>query len=202
MDEVTNEFKNAVQSSFLTQSQARGRQYGSHRASAPGQTPASWTGLYKSKIEITNQRKIGNYWAVDIKGNVPYARTLEYGGINKQGNYVAPRPLWRPIILYMGHRFAAIMRKYINMLYWGAQLPSQTGSKWLGLRPSAKSSTRPVVPLAPKWTEMQVYTYMRKQIYPTPTSSAGSTGWRQVGPNWFVKGGLSNIKSTGNYWEE
>jgi phage gpG-like protein len=60
-----------------------GRFYGAHRASAPGEAPASRSGKYLSSIEVLEgslEAKVGV--------SVPYAPVLEYG-LN--------RPLWSNI---------------------------------------------------------------------------------------------------------
>jgi hypothetical protein len=62
-----------------------GRLYGSHRASAPGESPASRSGKYISSIEVLE----GASLEAKVGVNVPYAPVLEYG-LN--------RPLWSKVL--------------------------------------------------------------------------------------------------------
>lgn len=79
-----------------------GRQYGSHRASAPGEPPANFSGKladsYKAKLMTDDVRSSGN-----LGSNLGYARTLEYGGYVKTSAefggrlvYIEPRPVLLP----------------------------------------------------------------------------------------------------------
>lgn len=58
-----------------------GRLYGSHRASAPGEAPASRTGKYLSGIQVIADSSL----EARVGASAPYAPILEYG-LN--------RPLW------------------------------------------------------------------------------------------------------------
>jgi len=62
-----------------------GRFYGAHRASAPGEAPASRSGKYLSSIEVLEGASLEAMVGV----NVPYAPVLEYG-LN--------RPLWGRVL--------------------------------------------------------------------------------------------------------
>lgn len=72
--------------------EARGRLYGSHRASAPGDPPAIFSSaLYRG---IGHARTGPLAAAVGVSGPaVRYALRLELGD-----DEVAPRPLWRPSV--------------------------------------------------------------------------------------------------------
>lgn len=70
-----------------------------HRASAPGEAPATDTGNLVSKLKYMvhpDELKItigihGENWQ-----DVPYARRLEWGGSDSRGIYIAPRPYLQP----------------------------------------------------------------------------------------------------------
>lgn len=67
----------------------RGRLYGSHRASAPGDPPAADTGRLRREIDTAAQP---GHRRITIKA--PYAYDLEFGA-----RTVAPRPFARPAII-------------------------------------------------------------------------------------------------------
>jgi len=58
-----------------------GRLYGTHRASAPGESPASMSGRYIDSIRIIQASSL----EAKVGASVPYAPVLEYG---------LGRPLW------------------------------------------------------------------------------------------------------------
>jgi len=68
-----------------------GRVYGGHQASAPGESPADWSGYLASSIRHTEVTDNISSEA-DITIDATYADTLEYGGFNESGRYVEPRP--------------------------------------------------------------------------------------------------------------
>jgi len=74
-----------------------GRLYfdGTHQASAPGEPPASLTGVLAGSIHFTKVTDLLSSVA-DVSVNADYASILEDGGFNEDGNYVAPRPFIRP----------------------------------------------------------------------------------------------------------
>lgn len=59
-----------------------GRTYGNHRASAPGESPASHSGRYLSGIEVIMQSSL----EVKVGASAEYGMLLEYG---------MDRPLWQ-----------------------------------------------------------------------------------------------------------
>ena len=107
MYKVGEQTKTILQNSFTPSSQAKGRYYTSfkkkkfsppHRASAPGQAPAEWTGQYRHSITVGKIVHTAFRWVLQIFTDIPYAKTLEFGGINDEGAYVAPRPMWRKVV--------------------------------------------------------------------------------------------------------
>lgn len=73
-----------------------GRQYGRHRASAPGQPPATDTGRLAASIREELRRDAQGLVEV-IGTNVSYAAYLERGTRN-----IAPRPFLRPALRKAG----------------------------------------------------------------------------------------------------
>lgn len=73
----------------------RGRMYGSHRASAPGQPPARRYGALANSIDFRYNGLMGRLMARGPSGIVysssEYAPHLEYGTV-----HMAPRPFMRP----------------------------------------------------------------------------------------------------------
>ena len=72
-----------------------------HRASAPGQAPATDTGNLASHIDFATKLSrhgiIGSVGIFDTT-NVIYAPRLEFGGSDSRGVYIAPRPFLRPAL--------------------------------------------------------------------------------------------------------
>jgi len=65
-----------------------GRQYGNHTASAPGQSPANWTGDLVNSISVENKGKTS-----EVIINSQYAQLLELGT-----SKMRPRPFILPSI--------------------------------------------------------------------------------------------------------
>ena len=65
-----------------------GRMYGTHRASAPGQSPATDTADLESSIEVVEETSA----RIAVQSNSKHAVPLEYGTI-----HMASRPLWTPV---------------------------------------------------------------------------------------------------------
>jgi hypothetical protein len=63
-----------------------------HQASAPGEAPAILTGALDRSLDVTKVRLY--HWRFSAR--TPYARRLEWGGIDSRGVYIAPRPYLRP----------------------------------------------------------------------------------------------------------
>lgn len=62
-----------------------GRIYRGHRASAPGEAPASFSGRYMAGIAVVTE----NALETKVGASVPYAPLLEYG---------LDRPMWGPVL--------------------------------------------------------------------------------------------------------
>ncbi len=69
-----------------------GKLYGSHRASAPGQPPTTWSGDLRASITHT-VIKLGMLWTAIVGTDKDYAPKLEYGT-----SKMAPRPFMRVTI--------------------------------------------------------------------------------------------------------
>lgn len=101
-DDVLHELRKAVDATGIMirssivkkiqRSAATGRQYGKHRASAPGEPPATDTGRLASSITFDASAKTGKIEA-EVKSIVNYAAYLEYGT-----RKMAKRPSWLPSI--------------------------------------------------------------------------------------------------------
>lgn len=70
----------------------RGRK---HQASAPGEPPATLTG--KLRQSITTSGPIWDGWnvRVEVGSSMPYAARLEYGGVDRRGVRILPRPYFQ-----------------------------------------------------------------------------------------------------------
>lgn len=86
----------------------RGRIYGSHQASAPGQAPAADTGKLWASVQ---RRKIADgVWVAESDDE--NAANLEYGT-----HKIAPRPAWTPAaVKAMSSVFTVRMMKIMNDL--------------------------------------------------------------------------------------
>ncbi len=67
---------------------------GPHQASAPGEPPASLTGDLAASI--THRKMTKSSDVISVGSNSYYAKTLEFGGFNEQGRYIAARPFLYP----------------------------------------------------------------------------------------------------------
>jgi hypothetical protein len=117
--QTTKELGKAVNASLLmVQNEARrsiqkgpksGRVYKkggvTHQASAPGQAPATDTGHLVSHVNHKQQGLRGTVGIHELK-QVKYARRLEFGGRDKRGVYIAPRPFLRPAYKKMQKKIA------------------------------------------------------------------------------------------------
>src|SRR5690349_4900968 len=66
-----------------------GRVYGTHQASAPGESPAADSGALEQSIEIEQTSETEQA----VYSDSPYAPALEYG---RTDGHIAPRPMWTP----------------------------------------------------------------------------------------------------------
>lgn len=92
--DIQNDMRRAVQKGPAT-----GRVYTrggvSHKASAPGEAPATDSGNLASHINHI----FVNRFTADVGAiGVPYAARLEFGGKDSRGVYIAPRPYLRPAL--------------------------------------------------------------------------------------------------------
>lgn len=68
-----------------------------HQASAPGEAPATDTGRLLGSINVeTSPDGLSASIGVTELTNVPYARRLEFGGMDSRGVFIAERPYIRP----------------------------------------------------------------------------------------------------------
>lgn len=70
-----------------------------HQASAPGEPPAVLFGRLRQSI--THSKPTWDGWTVstEVGTNVEYARRLEWGGIDRNGVRILPRPYIAPTVL-------------------------------------------------------------------------------------------------------
>lgn len=89
----------------------RGRK---HQASAPGEPPASLTG--KLRQSITRSDPVWDGWSVSasIGSALPYARRLEFGGVDRRGVRILPRPYFAPTSLREGPAIDKILEESVR----------------------------------------------------------------------------------------
>jgi len=85
--------------------------YKFHRASAPGEAPATDSGNLASHI---NHVFTSRFSARAGVFNVPYASRLEFGGRDKRGVYIAPRPYLRPALKKQGPKYIEAIKKSVQ----------------------------------------------------------------------------------------
>lgn len=100
---ASNELRNSALD--ILRGQRSGRMYGSHQASAPGEPPANWTGLFRLSWQARTYTS-GTTFKSSIETGVPYAEFLEDG---TPGGQMAPRPHHERI---QDHALPEIMRIY------------------------------------------------------------------------------------------
>lgn len=70
-----------------------------HIASKPGDPPNMDTGNLWRNIRVsTGHNILGRGYFALVRAATPYATRLEYGGRDKRGVYIAPRPFMRPAL--------------------------------------------------------------------------------------------------------
>lgn len=101
---IQNESRRAVQKGSKTgRLYKRGKKY--HQASAKGESPATDSGRLVSHINFYIFRKgLSAKVGVTDMSDVRYARRLEFGGRDKRGVYIAPRPYIRPALRRHGKK--------------------------------------------------------------------------------------------------
>lgn len=87
---------------------------GVHRASAPGEPPAEFSGFLRDSIDsgvvsVTSTRYEG---AVSTKA--PYAALLEFGGVNSERHNVEPRPAWLPTLLFNRKKYLEAIQRRVG----------------------------------------------------------------------------------------
>jgi len=63
-----------------------------HQASAPGEPPAPMSGKLRQSITHTDVVWNGDEASAEVGSNRPYARRLEFGGVDSRGIRILPRP--------------------------------------------------------------------------------------------------------------
>lgn len=98
-----------------------------HQASAPGETPAVWTGVLVNSIatELVSSSKT-DAWA-QVGTGVEYAEALEFGHVNKTragtedvATFTQPRPFMRPGYDNNVAKIEAAIKKYAKQAAEGA----------------------------------------------------------------------------------
>lgn len=82
-----------------------------HVASAPGEPPAVLYGRLRQSITWTEPVWDGNTVTAEVGTNVEYAARLEYGGIDRRGVRMLPRPYMEPTVLRMARTIAEILEE-------------------------------------------------------------------------------------------
>jgi len=89
-----------------------GRAFKFHRASAPGESPATDSGRLVSHINMfLFRRGLSAKAGVTDMSDVRYSRRLEFGGRDKRGVYIAPRPFVRPALIKHGRKIVTKIEK-------------------------------------------------------------------------------------------
>lgn len=81
-----------------------------HIASAPGESPAVLTGLLRRSITQSPVAWDGQTVSATVGTNVVYARRLEFGGVDRRGVRILPRPYVAPTMLVEEPMLDAILR--------------------------------------------------------------------------------------------
>lgn len=90
-----------------------GRRGRVHQASAPGEPPATLTG--KLRQSIAQSDPIWDGWSVtvDVGSALPYSRRLEWGGVDRRGVRILPRPYFAPAALASEPEIERILERTI-----------------------------------------------------------------------------------------
>lgn len=70
-----------------------------HQASAPGEPPAVMFGKLRQSIAVSDPQWDGWNVEVEVGTNLPYARRMEWGGVDSRGIRILPRPYFGPTVL-------------------------------------------------------------------------------------------------------
>ena len=101
-----------------------GRKYGSHTASAPGETPAVDTGVYINSINTQLIRSSETEAIAHVGTNAVQASRLEFGftGFDSIGRFYnqAPRPHFRPAYDKMLEKIKSVIMRFAKQNIEGA----------------------------------------------------------------------------------
>jgi Bacteriophage protein of unknown function (DUF646). len=82
-----------------------------HRASAPGEPPATLTGRLRQSITHSEIQSDGeNVW-INVGTDVPYGKILEFGGVTSDGIRILPRPYMAATFLREEDRISKILEE-------------------------------------------------------------------------------------------
>ncbi len=81
-----------------------------HQASAPGEVPASLSGALANSYTWTRMTERPGSFAT-TGSNLAYAKTLEFGGLNDEGFWVAARPVLLPAFLEATAQAEKVLKK-------------------------------------------------------------------------------------------
>jgi len=80
-----------------------------HQASAPGEPPAVLFGTLRQSIHHSPPKWEGWTVSTEVGTNQPQARRLEWGGVDKRGVRILPRPYMEPSTLRAEPQIEAIL---------------------------------------------------------------------------------------------
>jgi len=114
--DVDRDIKKRIQSgpkSGRVYSRSRGLNRRTHQASAPGQAPATDTGALVQSVTFRRVDLLTSVVFPQGPG-AAYARRLEFGGSDRRGVYIAPRPAWRPAVEKLMPKFKSRLESLIG----------------------------------------------------------------------------------------
>lgn len=84
-----------------------------HQASAPGEPPAVMFGALRQSI--TSTEPVWDGWQVscEVGTNLVYARRLEWGGVDRRGIRILPRPYFEPTFVKEEENINAILEEAV-----------------------------------------------------------------------------------------
>lgn len=87
---------------------------GVHRASAPGEPPAVLTGHLRDSIQSGVVSVTKTHYKGAVSTQAKQAATLEFGGINKEGRMIEPRPAWLPTLLFNRGKYLKTIQREVR----------------------------------------------------------------------------------------
>lgn len=112
--EANRIYFSALQASSKRGAKAKNiRELGFHQASAPGQPPAPDTGMLRRSWQVGQPEKTGTRRVHRLGSNVKYARRMEFGGTDKRGITILPRPYVAPTIARYGPKAVEAFRSVV-----------------------------------------------------------------------------------------